>query len=157
MRVIVAEDSGLVRQGLAQLLTDEGMEVTSQVDNADDLLRRVAFDHPDVAIVDIRMPPTHSDEGLVAAEEIRDRHPNVGVLLLSQYVESEYALKLLRSSEEPVGYLLKDRVLDAGELADAVRRAYSRHTEAGALRKAIELVRQDRCIGGNDDDDRAAT
>lgn len=128
MRVVIAEDSGLVRQGLARLLTDQGMEVTSEVDNADDLLRRIVFDHPDVAIVDIRMPPTHTDEGLVAAEEIRARHPAVGVLVLSQYVESEYVLKLLRGGDQPVGYLVKDRVLDAGELADAVRRVAAGET-----------------------------
>lgn len=122
MRVVIAEDSGLVREGIVRLLTDRGVEVTSQVDNPDDLLRRVGFDRPDVAIVDIRMPPTHTDEGLVASEEIRSRYPDVAVLVLSQYVEPEYALKLLDGGETHVGYLLKDRVLDAGELAAAVRR-----------------------------------
>ncbi len=122
MRVVIAEDSALLRQGLERLLTDEGFEVTSAVDNADDLLRRIGFDSPDVAVVDIRMPPTHTDEGLVAAERIRSQHPDVGVLVLSQYSEPGYALQLLDSDATSVGYLLKDRVLDAGELATALRR-----------------------------------
>ena len=122
MRVVIAEDSALLRQGLERLLADEGFEVTSAVDNADDLLRRIGFDSPDVAIVDIRMPPTHTDEGLVAAERIRATHPDVGVLVLSQYSEPAYALKLLDTGATSVGYLLKDRVLDAGELASALRR-----------------------------------
>ena len=122
MRVVIAEDSVLLRQGLARLLADEGFEVTGQVDNAADLLHRVSRDRPDVAIVDIRMPPSHSNEGLVAAERIRTSHPNVGVLVLSQYAEPAYALQLLESNATHIGYLLKDRVLDAGEIAAALRR-----------------------------------
>jgi serine/threonine-protein kinase len=112
----------LLREGVARLLTDEGLEVTAKVASAPDLLNRVEAEEPDVAVVDIRMPPTHTDEGLVAAETIRKHWPAVGVLVLSQYVETEYALRLLDGGEERCGYLLKDRVLDSGQLGDAVRR-----------------------------------
>ena len=122
MRVVIAEDSGLVRQGLVRLLTDEGIEVVAEVDNTDDLLRRVDATSPDVAIVDIRMPPTHTNEGLLAAERIREGFPTTGVLVLSQHVEVSFALRLLDGASGGIGYLLKDRVLDAGQLADAVRR-----------------------------------
>ena len=128
MRVVIADDSGLVRLGLARLLIAEGIEVASQVVNADELLRRVATDRPDVAIVDIRMPPTHTDEGLVAAAAIREQYPDVAVLILSQYVEAEYVLKLLQGGERHVGYLLKDRVLEASELVDAIRRVAAGET-----------------------------
>jgi DNA-binding NarL/FixJ family response regulator len=119
---VLAEDSVLLREGVARLLTDEGFEVVGQVDNADDLVRRVGFSKPDVAVVDIRMPPTHTDEGLRAAKEIRERFPQVGVLVLSQYAEPDYALELLAESSEGVGYLLKDRVADVEEFTSAVRR-----------------------------------
>jgi DNA-binding NarL/FixJ family response regulator/class 3 adenylate cyclase len=122
MRVVLADDSVLLREGVARLLVEAGFEVVGQVDNPDDLLRRVGFSKPDVAIVDIRMPPTHTDEGLRAAKLIRERHPQVGVLVLSQYVEPGYALELLSQSSEGVGYLLKDRVSDVDEFAAAVRR-----------------------------------
>ena len=122
MRVLIADDSVLLREGVARVLGDEHIEVAGKVATADELLRSVEADAPDVAVVDIRMPPTHTDEGLVAAETIRRRWPAVGVLVLSQYVETEYALRLLEGGEERCGYLLKDRVLDAGQLADAVRR-----------------------------------
>jgi DNA-binding NarL/FixJ family response regulator/class 3 adenylate cyclase len=122
MRVVIADDSVLLREGIAKLLEDAGFEVAGQSSTADDLLLKVRSYKPDVAIVDIRMPPTHTDEGLRAAKEIRERHPDVGVLVLSQYVEAGYALELLRGSAEGVGYLLKDRVADVGEFADAVRR-----------------------------------
>ena len=122
MRVVVADDSVLLREGVGRLLTQTGFTVIEKVASADELVRCVEVEAPDVAVVDIRMPPTHTDEGLVAAEEIRRRWPRVGVLVLSQYVEAEYALRLLQGSEERCGYLLKDRVLDAGQLADAVRR-----------------------------------
>ncbi|HEY0387356.1 MAG TPA: response regulator transcription factor, partial [Gaiellales bacterium] len=111
-----------MREGVARLLVDAGFEVVGQVDNADDLVRRVGFSKPDVAIVDIRMPPTHTDEGLRAAKQIRERYPQVGVLVLSQYVEPGYAMELLAESSEGVGYLLKDRVSDIEEFASAVRR-----------------------------------
>jgi len=122
MRVVVADDSVLLREGVARLLVDAGFEVVGQVDNAEDLVRRVGFSKPDVAIVDIRMPPTHTDEGLRAAKQIRERYPQVGVLVLSQYVEPGYAMELLADSSEGVGYLLKDRVSDIEEFASAVRR-----------------------------------
>ena len=122
MRVVVADDSVLLREGVGRVLADGGFEVVAKAASASELLRYVEAESPDVVVVDIRMPPTHTDEGLVAAHEIRRRWPRVGVLVLSQYVETEYALRLLDGSEERCGYLLKDRVLDAGELADAVRR-----------------------------------
>jgi DNA-binding NarL/FixJ family response regulator len=122
IRVVIAEDSLLLREGVARLLEDAGFQIVGQAGTADELLLKVRSYKPDVAIVDIRMPPTHSDEGLVAAQEIRERHPGVGVLVLSQYVESGYALELLQSSAAGVGYLLKDRVADVKEFAAAVKR-----------------------------------
>jgi DNA-binding NarL/FixJ family response regulator len=122
MRVVIADDSVLLREGIAKLLEEAGFEVAGQSSTADDLLLKVRSYKPDVAIIDIRMPPTHTDEGLRAAKEIRERHPDVGVLVLSQYVEAGYAMELLQGSAEGVGYLLKDRVADVGEFADAVRR-----------------------------------
>ena len=110
MRVAIAEDGVLLREGLTHLLTAAGFEVTAQCADADALLRTVRDDPPDVAIVDIRLPPTHTDEGLRAALELRETHPDVGVLVLSQYVELGLALKLLADSAEGVGYLLKDRI-----------------------------------------------
>jgi DNA-binding NarL/FixJ family response regulator len=122
MRVVIADDAVLLREGIARLLEEAGFDVVGQVDNGDDLLRRVGFSKPDVAVVDIRMPPTHTDEGLQAARRIRERFPAVGVLVLSQYVEPAYAMELLQSSAEGIGYLLKDRVSDIDEFAGAVRR-----------------------------------
>ena len=122
MRVVLAEDSVLLREGVARILQDAGFEVVGQVGTADDLMLKVRSYNPDVAVVDIRMPPTHTDEGLRAAQEIREKHPGVGVLVLSQYVEPAYAMELLAESAEGVGYLLKDRIADVGEFADAVRR-----------------------------------
>jgi len=122
MRVAIAEDSVLLREGLTRLLGDAGFDVVGRFDNADDLLARVQSDPPDVAIVDIRLPPTHSDEGLRAALQIRERHTSVGVLVLSQYVEVGLAMKLLSDSAEGVGYLLKDRISDVKEFVAAVRR-----------------------------------
>ncbi len=122
VRVVLAEDSVLLREGIARLLEVSGFEVVGQVDNPDDLVRRVGFSKPDVAIIDIRMPPTHTDEGLQAARRIRERYPQVGVLVLSQYVEAEYATALLSERTEGTGYLLKDRVADIEEFTDAVRR-----------------------------------
>jgi DNA-binding NarL/FixJ family response regulator len=112
----------LVREGVARVLADEGFDVVAKAASAAELLQCVETEAPDVAIVDIRMPPTHTDEGLVAAETIRARWPLVSVLVLSQYVESEYALRLLEGTEERCGYLLKDRVLEPDQLGDAVRR-----------------------------------
>jgi DNA-binding NarL/FixJ family response regulator len=122
VRVVLADDSLLLREGIAKLLEDSGFEIVGQSGTAEDLLLKVRSYSPDVAIVDIKMPPTHTDEGLQAAKEIRERHPEVGVLVLSQYVEAGYALDLLQGSAEGVGYLLKDRVADVNEFADAVRR-----------------------------------
>jgi DNA-binding NarL/FixJ family response regulator len=112
LRVAIAEDSVLLREGLARLLAEAGFDVVGQSPDADDLLLKIRSYSPDVAIVDIRLPPTHTDEGLRAALEIRERQPAVGVLVLSQYVELGLALKLLANSAEGVGYLLKDRIKD---------------------------------------------
>jgi DNA-binding NarL/FixJ family response regulator len=122
VRVAIAEDSVLLREGLARLLDDAGFDVVAQCENADELLLKVRSYSPDVAIVDIRLPPTHSDEGLRAALEIRANHPSVGVLVLSQYVELGLALKLLADSAEGVGYLLKDRIGDVEDFVSALRR-----------------------------------
>jgi DNA-binding NarL/FixJ family response regulator len=122
VRVVIAEDSVLLREGVARILADSGFEVVGQAGNADELMLKVRSYSPDVAIVDIRMPPTHTDEGLQAAHEIREKHPGVGVLVLSQYIEPAYAMELLAESAEGVGYLLKDRISDVQEFSDAVRR-----------------------------------
>jgi DNA-binding NarL/FixJ family response regulator/class 3 adenylate cyclase len=122
VRVVLAEDSVLLREGIARLLEDGGFEVVGQAGTADELLLKVRSYSPDVALVDIRMPPTHTDEGLRAAKEIRQKHPDTGVLVLSQYVEAGYAMELLSESAEGVGYLLKDRVSDVEEFRSAVRR-----------------------------------
>jgi DNA-binding NarL/FixJ family response regulator len=122
VRVAIAEDSVLLREGLASLLGDAGFDVIAQCENAEDLRLKVDSYDPDVAIVDIRLPPTHNDEGLVAALEIRERHPDVGVLVLSQYLELGLAMKLLEDSGDGVGYLLKDRISDIDDFVAAVRR-----------------------------------
>jgi DNA-binding NarL/FixJ family response regulator len=121
-RVVIADDSVLLREGIAALLDDSGFEIIAQCGTADELLMVVRSYRPDIAIVDIRMPPTHTDEGLRAAQEIRERYPGTSVLVLSQYIESGYALDLLAESAEGVGYLLKDRVSDVREFAAAVQR-----------------------------------
>ena len=122
MRVVVAEDSVLLREGVVRLLQEAGMDVVGQAGDAEDLLRKVRAHKPDVALVDIRMPPTQTDEGLRAAATIRAEQPQTGVLVLSQYVEEAYALDLLSESTERTGYLLKDRVSDVDTFTDAVRR-----------------------------------
>jgi DNA-binding NarL/FixJ family response regulator len=122
VRVALAEDSFLLRQGIARLLEDAGFDVIWQASDAEDLLRRVAADPPDVAIVDIRMPPTFSDEGLRAAHSLRETHPDVAVLILSQYVDTYYACEILSGEVRGRGYLLKDRVMDLEAFADAIRR-----------------------------------
>jgi DNA-binding NarL/FixJ family response regulator len=122
MRVVIAEDAALFREGLARLITDRGHEVVAAVGDADALLEAVAEHDPDVAVVDIRMPPTHTDEGLRAAIELRREHPGTGVLVLSQYIETRYAARLLEGNAAGVGYLLKDRVADVAEFADALAR-----------------------------------
>jgi serine/threonine-protein kinase len=122
VRVVIADDETLLREGLARLLADAEIDVVGKAATGDELLRRVAMTRPDVAIVDIRMPPTHTDEGLVAAHEIRRSHPAVGVLVLSHYLESRYAMRLLEENDERSGYLLKERVSDVAVLLDALRR-----------------------------------
>jgi DNA-binding NarL/FixJ family response regulator len=122
MRVVIADDTALVRDGVARLLTDAGFEIAGRAGDAETLLQLVERRRPDVAIVDIRMPPTETDEGLVAAERIREHHPQTGVLVLSQYLESSYALRLLEQHPGRTGYLLKQRVADIALLADAIRR-----------------------------------
>ena len=122
MRVALAEDSVLLREGLTRLLADGGFEVVASTGNADALLARLRVDQPDVVVLDIRLPPTHTDEGLRAALRIRAEHPAVGVLVLSQYVEVGLAMKLLADSAEGVGYLLKDRISDVKDFLGAVTR-----------------------------------
>ncbi len=122
MRIALADDSLLFREGLARLLTERGFDVAGQATDADSLLTLVDAEAPDIAIIDIRMPPEHRDEGLVAARAIRDRHPTVGVLVLSQYVEVHYALALVEDRPRGAGYLLKDRVEDLEEFTTSVRR-----------------------------------
>ena len=122
MRVVVAEDSVLLREGVVRLLAEAGFDVVAQAGDADDLRRRVYAHKPDVAVVDVRMPPDHTDDGLRAALEIRDRQPETGVLVLSQYIEEGYALNLISNGGGGVGYLLKDRVADVDRFLDAVRR-----------------------------------
>ncbi len=122
LRVVLADDQLLLRAGVARLLEDAGMDVVAQSADADDLPRKVGAHKPDVAVVDVRMPPTHTDEGLRAAHKIRAEHPETAVLVLSQYVEEAYALELLSQSTESTGYLLKDRVADVDSFTDAVRR-----------------------------------
>lgn len=122
MRVVVADDSLLLRVGVVRLLEDAGLEVVGQAGDGEELLRKVRAHKPDVAVVDIRMPPTHTDEGLQAAKQIRRELPGTGVLVLSAYVEEQYAVDLLQDSAEGVGYLLKDRVGDLDRFIEAVRR-----------------------------------
>ena len=125
VRVVIAEDSVLLREGIARLLEESGFEVAGQAGDADDLLRKVGAHKPDIAVIDIRMPPTHTDEGLRAAHRIRAEHADTAVLVLSQYVDEAYALDLLSESTERTGYLLKDRIADIETFTDAVRRVAS--------------------------------
>jgi DNA-binding NarL/FixJ family response regulator len=122
MRVVIADDAVLFREGLARVLEGAGIRVAGQAGDAEALLARVRADPPDAVVVDIRMPPTHTSEGLDAAERVRAEHPQVGVLVLSQYVETHHAMQLLAGGARGVGYLLKDRVADVAEVVDAVRR-----------------------------------
>ena len=122
MRVVVADDVLLTREGIVRLLQDAGIDVAGQAADGDGLLRLVRVTRPDVAIVDIRMPPTHTDEGLVAAQAIRAEHPEIGVLLLSSYAEPSYAMRLVEDRPERVGYLLKERVFDIAAVVDALQR-----------------------------------
>jgi DNA-binding NarL/FixJ family response regulator len=122
MRVVIADDVMLVREGIAHVLRDAGIDVVAQTTDADSLLRAVNSHQPDLAVVDIRMPPTHTDEGLVAAKTIRNNHPRIGVLVLSQYIEPSYAMRLIEDQPERVGYILKERVFDGAILVDALQR-----------------------------------
>jgi DNA-binding NarL/FixJ family response regulator len=147
MRVVIAEDAGLLREGLIRLLTDRGHEVCAAVPDGDALLAAVVEHRPDVAVVDIRMPPTHTDEGLRAALELRRDHPAIGVLILSQYIETRYAARLLEGGAAGVGYLLKERVADVAEFADALARVAAGGT---ALDPEVvsQLLRAGRHTGG---------
>ena len=122
MRVVIADDAVLIREGVAHLLTESGVEVVDQVGDADALLTSVRDLNPDVALIDIRMPPSHTDEGLRAAREIRSRYPETAVLVLSQHLEPAYALRLVEDRPEGVGYLMKERVGRVQQLLDAVQR-----------------------------------
>ncbi|GII30380.1 response regulator [Planotetraspora mira] len=137
MRLILAEDSTLLREGLIRLLVEEGHEVVAAVGDGQALLDAVDAHHPDLVVVDIRMPPTHTDEGLRAALEIRRRRPGIAVLVLSQYVEKRYATELITADTAGVGYLLKDRVAQVGEFMDALERV-----GAGGAAFDPEVVRQ---------------
>ncbi|GAA2232817.1 response regulator transcription factor [Promicromonospora sukumoe] len=125
MRVMLAEDSALLREGIRSLLTDEGHDVVAAYGTADELLSRLAAERPDVVVVDVRMPPTHTDEGVRAAVQIRERWPEVGILVLSQYVERQFAQVLLGDGARAVGYLLKDRVMGVDDFLDALDRVRS--------------------------------
>lgn len=146
MRIVIADDSVLLREGVARLLGEAGFSVVGQAGDAEELLAEVERERPDVAIIDIRMPPTHTDEGLQAARLIRRDHPGTGVLVLSQYVRASYAIELLSDSVDGVGYLLKDRVSDLGELAEAVRRV-------GSGGSALDPSVVSQLVGRRRDDD----
>ena len=148
-RAVIADDSALLREGLARLLEESGIEVVGQARDADELLLKVRSYHPDVAIVDIRMPPTQTDEGIRAAREIRRKHPGTGVLVLSQHVAHTYAVELLEDSAEGLGYLLKDRVSDVAEFTAAVRRV----AEGGS---ALDPLVVAELVGRNRGDDPIA-
>jgi DNA-binding NarL/FixJ family response regulator len=124
MRIVIADDEVLLREGLERLLIEAGFKVVGKVGNAAELLRKVALTQPDVAIVDIKMPPTHTDEGIVAAHQIRSTHPQTAVLVLSHYLDSRYAMRLMQQHPEGVGYLLKERVSDLALLTDALSRLH---------------------------------
>jgi len=137
MRVVIAEDAALMREGLVGLLADRGHTVCAAVPDAGALLAAVAAHRPDVAVVDVRMPPTHTDEGLRAALVLREKHPGTGILVLSQYIETRYAARLLTGNAAGVGYLLKDRVADVADFVDALTRV-----AAGGTALDPEVVRQ---------------
>lgn len=145
MRVVLADDAAVIRDGLARVLAGADIDVVAQAGTADELLRAVDELRPDVAIVDIRMPPTMTDEGLVAAELILQRHPGVAVLVLSQYVEADYALRLFQERRGQTGYLLKDRVLDVGEFVDALERVSSGETvvDPALVTQLVDRPRED--------------
>jgi DNA-binding NarL/FixJ family response regulator len=128
MRVAIADDHLLIREGIARLLTDGGIQVCAQAQDGEQLLEQVGRTRPDIAIIDIKMPPTHTREGLEAATEIRQRHPETAVLVLSQYVDADYALELLDQTGNACGYLLKERITDANQLVEALERLHRGET-----------------------------
>ena len=144
MRVILADDAALIRQGLARLLAEQGVEIVAQVGDADELEAAVERDPPDAVIVDIRMPPTFTSEGLDAGQRIRARNPNVGVLVLSQHIETAYARNLVDEGTGGVGYLLKDRIADVATLVDALRRVHAGETvvDPGLVTELLDAPRR---------------
>jgi DNA-binding NarL/FixJ family response regulator len=158
MRVVVAEDVMLTREGITRLLTDAGVDVVGEAGDAASLLRAVRLARPDAAIVDIRMPPTHTDEGLVAAQQIRAEYSDIGVLILSQYVEPRYAMRLIEEHPERVGYLLKERVFDVAILIDALRRLADGETVVDPTIVARLFARKRRAdpLGGLTEREREA-
>ena len=156
MRIVIADDEVLLREGLERLLVEAGFDVVGKVGSAEELLRKIELARPDVAIVDIRMPPTHTDEGIVAAQEIRRSHPEVGVLVLSHHLESHYAMRLIDQHPGGAGYLLKQRVSNLGVLTDALGRLRDGECvvdptivarlvqRAGPARKLAELTERER-------------
>jgi DNA-binding NarL/FixJ family response regulator len=145
MRVVVADDSVLLREGIVRLLEESGLEVVAQAASADDLLRKARAHKPDIAVVDIRMPPGNADDGLQAARQIRSELPETSVLVLSQYVDEHYAVQLLEDGADGVGYLLKDRVSDVDSFLDAIRRV----AEGGS---ALDPEVVSQMVGRRDDD-----
>jgi DNA-binding NarL/FixJ family response regulator len=150
VRIVIAEDSVLLREGVAKLLEGEGFEIVGRAGDAEDLLLKVRSYKPDVAVVDIRMPPTHTDEGARAAAAIREAHPEIGVLLLSQAIEAEFALRLFVESPAGFGYLLKDRIFDVDDFVDAIRRV-------GRGGTAVDPKVVSQLLGGARSDDRLAS
>jgi DNA-binding NarL/FixJ family response regulator len=138
VRVVIADDTAIVREGLARLLADHGLDVAGTAQDADELIRLIADTRPDVALVDIRMPPTHTNEGIQAATRIRTNTPEIGVLVLSQYIDEDYALELLEGQETGCGYLLKERITSVTELSDAIRRVAN--GELVVDRELVELL-----------------
>jgi DNA-binding NarL/FixJ family response regulator len=145
LRVVIADDTALFRDGIARMLAESNIEVAALAGDGAEAVVLVERERPEVAILDIKMPPTHTDEGLVAADEIRRRFPSTAILILSQYVESAYALRLIKDGEGRVGYLLKDRVLDSQQLADAIRRVADGETvvDQELVATLIERRRED--------------
>jgi DNA-binding NarL/FixJ family response regulator len=145
VRVILADDAAVIREGLARLLAEEGVEIAAQVGDAAALIAAVERDPPDAVVVDIRMPPTFSSEGLEAAQAIRDAHPAVAVLVLSQHIDAAYAMKLVDERAERVGYLLKDRIADVAALVDALRRVCAGETvvDPGLVGELLDAPRHE--------------
>lgn len=156
MRVVIADDASIVRAGLGAMLADGGVETVAEVGDPDALLEAVDRCRPDAALVDIRMPPTHTDEGIVAARYIRERHPDTGVLVLSQALETSYAMRLLTDNPSSVGYLLKERVADVATLVDALRRVTSGESvvDPAIVQRLLAQVRHSGPLDGLTDRER---